>query len=203
MNRLVSIVSESCPSLRVLLRDYTTSWKFVSSSILGAGPGGGQGGAQDEAGQAAGPGRQGGLRRAPRQDGPRYASLSVSLSLSFCPIICVQLHCVKSKLMMSQFVSALRDVKAEFLITSLHVVGWKERDIFLSISSSVSTIREFCCVQVSVQVHYKSYVSIIYNLHLSNIPVVQSNFCFISISSNRYCFCCVRPPPCPGRASGQ
>ena len=51
---------------------------FVSSSILGPGPGGGQGGAQDEAGPAAGPGRQGGLRRAPRQDGPRYTALTAA-----------------------------------------------------------------------------------------------------------------------------
>ena len=39
------------------------------------------------------------------------------------PIICVQLHCVKIKINDESFVSALRDVKAEFLITSLHVVG--------------------------------------------------------------------------------
>ena len=108
---------------------------FVSSSILGPGPGGGQGGAQDEAGPAAGPGRQGGLRRAPRQDGPRYTALTgfnIRLKIkmyyrswgtilmhelfvfgptdlcrakdaddSLPPIICVQLHCVKSKLMMN------------------------------------------------------------------------------------------------------
>ena len=166
---LVSIVSESCPSLRVLLRDYTTSsfvkvrFKLYSRR-----------GTWRRTGRCAGRGWTGCWTRPPGRaatcPSPRWSSvcitlyslcLSLSLPHNLCPA-----SLRKIKINDESFVSALRDVKAEFLITSLHVVGWKERDIFLSISSSVS-IREFCCVQVSVQVHYKSYVSIIYNLSTS------------------------------------